>query len=274
MADSLERPILFSGPMVEALFEGKTQTRRLVDLGRLRIVPRRTVRSDPGFLGSEMSIPAGKSVRAGINPLGAVFAKLDSGKTLGVKPEEFDFVCPYASGATHLVKELDQWIVIADPRSRLWVREAWTVAEIDGVRVAVLYPYGRVPMLFWRQAAPEDAAKLTAWIGKTKPGIHMYRWASRINLPVSVVVLQRLQAIREKDAIAEGVKPLAPSSEPIEGDWMSRTNATHPYTFAFAKLWNKINGKRATFASNPWVWETTFAPIAGHREGRQPCPTN
>jgi hypothetical protein len=38
----------------------------------------------------------------------------------------------------------------------------------------------------------------------------------------------------------------------IAGD--SRTQATHPHCVAFAVLWDHINGKRAPWASNPWVW--------------------
>jgi hypothetical protein len=68
------------------------------------VVPRRNVRSDiplPEYAGVEM--PGGQACRAGMNQQGAVFAILADGRRLGLRPGEFDFVCPYVeSGETML----------------------------------------------------------------------------------------------------------------------------------------------------------------------------
>src|SRR3990167_7557331 len=77
-----------------------------------------------------------------------------------------------------------------------------------------------------------------------KPSIFMPRWASRLTLPLLSIRVERLQDISEADARAEGVAPrLAISAEqPIAGDLHGRTFGSHPYTAAYALLWDTING--------------------------------
>jgi hypothetical protein len=78
------------------------------------------------------------------------------------------------------------------------------------------------------------------------------RWASRITLEVVGVRVERLQDITENDAKAEGVEPFA--KEWRDGD--------EPTAIAsFAMLWDSINGKRAAWASNPWVWRVEFRKV-------------
>ena len=74
------------------------------------------------------------------------------------------------------------------------------------------------------------------WNVSVLPGMYMPRWAARDFLTVQEIRVQRLQEISEADARAEGVENLA----------------------QFEKLWNAINGKRASWKSNPWVWALTF----------------
>lgn len=74
--------------------------------------------------------------------------------------------------------------------------------------------------------------------------LYMPHWASRITLEV-----ERLQEITEEDARAEGV--------------MSLSNI-HPIarpTSVFQELWDQINGKRAPWESNPWVWRMEFRMV-------------
>ncbi|MFA5943227.1 MAG: hypothetical protein WC876_02035 [Candidatus Thermoplasmatota archaeon] len=109
-----------------------------------------------------------------------------------------------------------------EPATRLWVRETW--AEIG-------------PGIIYR-ASDEDHNPGQLW----RPSIFMRRAASRIDLEVTGIRVERLQAISEADAKAEGV------------DSMPALPARH----AFANLWNAINGKRASWDSNPWVWVVEF----------------
>ena len=71
----------------------------------------------------------------------------------------------------------------------------------------------------------------------------MPRWASRISLDVRAIRCEQLQDISPDDSLAEGVS-----------GWTKGT--------AFERLWDEINGKRAPWASNPWVWVVTFARLA------------
>ena len=82
----------------------------------------------------------------------------------------------------------------------------------------------------------------------------MPRWASRITLEVIGVRVERLQEISESDAKAEGV------------DAIPEAPAALTHRTSFAKLWDKINGKKHPWCENPWVWVIQF-----HRVEAKPC---
>jgi hypothetical protein len=81
----------------------------------------------------------------------------------------------------------------------------------------------------------------------------MPRWASRIALEITNVRVERLQDISEEDAQAEGV----PKSITQYGLTIDYENYREP----FIELWDKINGKKHPWASNPWVWVVEFRKI-------------
>lgn len=87
-----------------------------------------------------------------------------------------------------------------------------------------------------------------------KPSIHMPRWASRLTLEITKVRVERLQSISEEDAKAEGFT----KSEPI-GDTGFEATAKR----RFMSLWDRINGKKHPWASNPWVWVIEFKTVEG-----------
>jgi hypothetical protein len=134
-----------------------------------------------------------------------------------------------------------------DVGDRLWVRETW--AEVNG---GAFYKADEP----WPEAyGPEP---------KWKPSIHMPRWASRIILEVTDVRVERVQDTTEEDAKAEGVESLGPSIGAEHGfvDDSGRTHGTHPYTLAFACLWDEINADRGfPWRDNPWVWCLTFKRV-------------
>jgi hypothetical protein len=78
-----------------------------------------------------------------------------------------------------------------------------------------------------------------------RPSIHMHRWASRITLEITAVRVERLQAITEADAYAEGV------------EHGSLSNVVENY----AMLWEKINGADS-WDANPWVWVIEFRRVS------------
>lgn len=199
-----ERPILFSGEMVRAILDGrKTMTRRVMK------------RQPHG---------AGEWVLRGENWL-------------------FPDVCPYIT-----IK-----CPYGQPGDRLWVRETW--ASLDGVDhlspkdIELLcrdagYKTGPCGDLWYqadnsyRQWGDDKQTK-----GKWRPSIHMPRWASRINLEITDVCVERLQDISEEDARSEGINnPLGSLALNI-----------------FPSLWDSINLKRGYgWDSNPWVWVVEF----------------
>jgi hypothetical protein len=77
----------------------------------------------------------------------------------------------------------------------------------------------------------------------------MPRWASRITLEVVSVRVERLQAITEADAKAEGV---------TRGDFDAAGGVgLGSYVQAYRSLWESLHGPGSWFA-NPWVWVVEF----------------
>lgn len=102
--------------------------------------------------------------------------------------------------------------------------------------------------------------------GRWRPSIHMPRWASRLTLELTGVRVERVQDIREADAIAEGIEG------PFDGN--PANNDGKPFTYwrdysgndnyctprgSFRRLWESINGADA-WERNDWVWALTFKP--------------
>lgn len=227
----MDRPILFSGPMVRGLLReaeapgsGKTQTRRAVTApGIENVVEFVRVAFDKGTgcpiyemkdrAGSFVSIPAGKG-----------------------------FVTP------HFMPRY----VVGD---RLWVREAWrTTCNLDGVKPRHM-DAGHLPKITY-EADPENRNPLWAF-GKLRPGMYLPRWASRLTLIVTDVRVERVQGITENDARAEGVK-----LELYDGPegWVEC-----PQYLAgpgFRNLWDSLNDKppKRDFGwdRDPWVVAVTF----------------
>jgi hypothetical protein len=88
------------------------------------------------------------------------------------------------------------------------------------------------------------------WAGKGRPSIHMPRFASRTNLEVSSIRVERLQDITEADAEAEGVDFLR--HVPDADETLSARDL-------YRILWDSINDARGYgWNTNPWVWVVDF----------------
>jgi len=86
------------------------------------------------------------------------------------------------------------------------------------------------------------------------PSIFMPRWASRIQLRVLSVRLERLQDMSAEDAFAEGVRCDCMNPEACPNSAMLIPK--------FRELWNSINAKRGySWDSNPWVWVVEFERV-------------
>lgn len=232
-----ERPILFSGPLVRAILAGKkTQTRRIVrnappsaERAERQVAAMTCIDLAPGTHFFRWLVPGG--ISAG-------------------------FVSPYGQ-----------------PGDRLWVRETW--ADLTATHGTPwerrdpktgLYEHGRNRFVWYRADGEQPGLGDCVSVAEPwRPSIFMRRADSRITLEVTGVRVERLQAITEEDAKAEGVETSFEGKLTIDG----KSSASTIHTFgpdahvkSFALLWNAINGDRATWASNPWVWVVSFRRIA------------
>lgn len=130
------------------------------------------------------------------------------------------------------------------PGDRLWVRETWGVAPgYDNTPPRDLKPHGM------KVNYSADGALIGC---KSRPSIHMPRWASRILLEITSVRVEQLQDISPTDCIAEGCRGGHGS---IPGYLYSATEKEH-----YKWLWESINGHESWYA-NPWVWVVEFKRV-------------
>jgi hypothetical protein len=217
-----ERPILFSAEMVRAILEDrKSQTRRIIKPQPYRI---------NGRLKWEWAPKGAKPGPRGPIPSCAWRDSYGDG-------------CPHCDV---MLKRCPYGIV----GDRLWVRESFTLLDHNGwfdcgkPKLGITPPR-RNAVAYRADCAPgSESDDCRIELGyKWKPSIHMPRWASRIDLELVSVRVQRLQEINQEDAIAEG-RSLTP------GD---------PRGY-FPETWNRINGPGA-WERNDWVWAITFKRI-------------
>ena len=141
---------------------------------------------------------------------------------------------------------------------RLWVRE--THAKIIG------QSGGWIETDYF--ATYKHGDRLGDSLGVKKrwtPSIHMPRAASRINLEVTGVRVERLQDISEADALAEGVEALDSAMGCFYKNYLTSNGYEHHFTCgstveSYRTLWESINGAGG-WAANPWVWVVEFQRI-------------
>ena len=155
---------------------------------------------------------------------------------------------------------------------RIWVRETWQAihdycdenGHVDERRYARSIPRHRgnywhpVYEEAWGNESRED--REFPW----RPSIHMPRWASRILLEITDVRVERLNAISEEDAEAEGIDMEALYDSQDCYDCIADHNMTGrpTVTGAFKYLWESIYGEEGWLA-NPWVWVIEFKRVEG-----------
>lgn len=163
------------------------------------------------------------------------------------------------------------------PGTRIWVREAWRAVELDDGTDGILYAADNAfaPI----ENTVEAADRWTEAYANGKHGTRwrnsrfMPRWASRLTIEIKSVRVERLHKITEADAVAEGiVAPRCTQCGYTRADCsfhMDHGLCGHPDPQAaaevFASSWDVINGKRAPWASNPWVRVVTFKRLEAAR---------
>lgn len=126
----------------------------------------------------------------------------------------------------------------------LWVREAFYVQDFLGTPL-----YEQQPLHY----AADVANRHEMEDYRLHPSIFMARWASRLTLEVLAVRVERLQEISEDDARAEGFREIDTVASGCQASARD----------VFAQGWDRINGKRAPWSENPWVWKIAFRRAEG-----------
>ena len=141
-------------------------------------------------------------------------------------------------------------IVPAYGRNRLWVRETHAIEAHINDNARIVYRADGYARWFDDVPVGDPFYLPSDYKAKWRPSIHMPRWASRINLDIASLRLERLQNISDDDVMAEGASGTAPEDtfdSPRE---------------EFAHLWDSINSKRGYgWESNPFVWAVEWKPI-------------
>lgn len=134
---------------------------------------------------------------------------------------------------------------------RIWVRETWN-------------KYGGLLTYRADHDWIDDMRKETVCTAKWVPSIHMPRWASRILLEITDVRVERLNAISEEDAEAEGIDLEVLYDSQDCYDCIADHNMTGrpTVTGAFKYLWESIYGAES-WQANPWVWVIEFKRVEG-----------
>jgi hypothetical protein len=170
-----------------------------------------------------------------------------------VKPQP-DHSGPGDSGASEFIARKMR-CPYGKPGDLLWVRETFGRCwdDGDGGYTAIPSHAGSPDRYFYRADFPvnDDDGGRRVW----RPSIHMPRVASRIMLEVTGVRVERLQAISEADAKAEG----APCVDDFSGREVLFPAACNvgSYRIGYRVVWESINGPDS-WSVNPWVWVMEF----------------
>ena len=235
-----ERPILFNAEMVKAILSGrKTQTRRVMK-------DQPTDCFSPMNMGLEQDYTARWYTPGIVDKHG--YLQPAKKEIFGVADEHEGYECPIGA--------------IGD---QLWVRETFAAlacGSYEPEKPSLTGTYQEVRYFATDRLAGCDAGvRGYNW----RPSIHMPRWASRINLLITGVRVERLQDISQEDAQAEGfeLSGWVPSYSNPDNAGFDETLT--PYD-NFAETWESIYGQRS-WLLNPWVWVIEFEHLrAGGQE--------
>jgi hypothetical protein len=217
-----DRPLPLSPGMVRAALrrlDPKTQTRRVV------LLPKGIGTWEPTVVGG----PTAAFADGTPAPARPAIWNPRTGKVM---------VCPYGQTG-----------------DRLWGREAWRAPkDMDGLSptrigekcldAGYLKPWS--PIEYEADAHRVNWDNTCGEPGRSRRGMHMPRWASRLDFEITGVRLEPVQNISVEDALAEGIDHRTMNCPRVE----------------FAQLWNSLNDLRGYgWDANPWVWAIDFRRI-------------
>jgi hypothetical protein len=218
-----ERPMIFSGPMVRAILDGKkTQTRRVVK-------PRQTTPKTPP-LTMEPWIVDGEQ-------------------------QTYDDGIPLWIGTHPDYPTVDKWFACdyGQPGDRLWVREMWAVyGEFKDGTGYCYRADGDKSGVRWRSPIymPRALSRITLEI--TDVRVERVQGLSEADARaegVGATVRARLLGVPDEEAVS------------VDPDPQFQFPALHRNSFA--TVWNTINGWRpgCAWQDNPWVWVVSFKRV-------------
>ncbi|HCD2903306.1 TPA: hypothetical protein NBM14_001001 [Klebsiella pneumoniae] len=236
-----ERGMIFNGEMVRAILDGrKTQTRRIM---KVQPKPSKSRPGDFWFSSKKLeSMVHVSDLAPGNSPIADYHLFIQ------------EHCCPFGA--------------VGD---RIWVRETarceWQRGDFkdaafetgvtykaDGERQSFRSAEQHKTFPRRSHAANGDLA----W----HPSIHMPRWASRIMLEITDVRVERLNAISEEDATAEGVPPAGSLLPDYPGTFLTPKGDFATAKVAFQRLWESIYGEES-WKANSWVWVISFKRVEG-----------
>jgi hypothetical protein len=220
-----ERQILFSAPMVRAILEGsKTQTRRVI---KWPIIDR------------SMCVELDESY----------------GPDLASPRDSIDYLSPYGKVGDQLWVRESFWAYgkweQRYSEKKQWMEWCFVDMTVERDR---LYQYADPTPEKFRHRRDIDPA----WWPRNS--IHMPRKASRIQLEITGIRVERLQDISEDDAVAEGIQLF---SDGTFKNYLLEDHFDQPGLLpieSYKSLWETINGP-SSWDANPWVWVVEFKVI-------------
>ena len=230
-----DKPIIFSGPMVKALLDGrKTQTRRL-----MKVTP-------PEYVKHTVA-PQEKRGEPKKHP--KPYFDAYNGGPHWCWWDEYD-------------RQGDGWMKLPYSKSdRLWVRENAIIAPPKWTSTPT-NPMGphRQEVAYCAECTDGQFEAARDYGLKKRPSIHMPRWASRLTLTVTDVRVQRLNDISSDDARDEGIFQRHAVGDDAAADCWTWAKDEPRYPTpqrAFRRLWMNIYGADS-WADNPWIVALTF----------------
>ncbi|MBR7316924.1 morphogenetic protein [Klebsiella pneumoniae] len=220
-----ERGMIFNGEMVRAILDGrKTQTRRPIKWKQTRF-------TEIGEREDGSRWPWSEDAEHACGfwhpcPFGAVGDRIWVRETFQGPLFDYDLMDSYCKDPTPFEKP------------------EFCVYKADGVPAPEFYDADNELHCCWR------------------PSIHMPRWASRILLEITDVRVERLNAISEEDATAEGVPPAGSLLPDYPGAFLTPKGDYATAKVAFQRLWESIYGEES-WKANGWVWVISFKRVEG-----------
>ncbi|HDL7345630.1 TPA: hypothetical protein PXN41_002229 [Yersinia enterocolitica] len=222
-----EKPILFNSEMVNAILSGrKTQTRRIMKVQPSEHFHPQTIHGAMDFT-AHWYTPGVIDKDGYLQP-----ARKD---VFGVADEDEGYACPLGAVGDQLwVRETFQGPLFDYEQMESYLEDS---AKFESPEYCVYKADGNT--------APEFVDADDNLHCKWRPSIHMPRWASRINLLITGVRVERLQSITLGDICKEigcGLYDFRP--------------ATYGFQ-VWEELWKSIYGEES-WEANPWVWVIEF----------------